>query len=401
MEKQECVMLLGCGTVGSQAFRWLVERGPFKSILLVDADIQQARHLAESTELGSIVIAGIEQADVSDRKKIAGLMKGCVIVINTVGPFFRFGRVALEAALEAGVHYVDVNDDVESLKDLLQDTRIEAAIQKSTSSFVVGAGTSPGSTGHMARIGAAMLDRVESIHVFLAATISWRGYPVFSHFTHSMGQPSEFFLKGKLEQVQPFAKMELVRFLGIDEDTVCYAVGHPEPVVFPRNFTEVEEVTMKLGRIPNSLMEMFHHFYTYGLMDTTPISLDSGTEIVPADFTAAYLASDTADKIFGFSVAKPLSARLVKVVGQIADQKATISCYHTSVSISGQDAAIIASLIVKGELFVEGLTTAEALDPWPIMEALLVEEGMFSVIHEEESLTFNNLSDLDQYRRDK
>jgi saccharopine dehydrogenase-like NADP-dependent oxidoreductase len=136
-------------------------------------------------------------------------------------------------------------------------------------------------------------------------------------------------------------------------------------------------------------------------MDTTPISLDSGTEIVPADFTAAYLASDTADKIFGFSVAKPLSARLVKVVGQIADQKATISCYHTSVSISGQDAAIIASLIVKGELFVEGLTTAEALDPWPIMEALLVEEGMFSVIHEEESLTFNNLSDLDQYRRDK
>tara|TARA_B100002003_G_scaffold222892_1_gene227012 strand:- start:297 stop:1406 length:1110 start_codon:yes stop_codon:yes gene_type:complete len=368
--------------------------------LLVDADIQQARHLAESTELGSIVIAGIEQADVSDSKKIVGLMRSCVIVINTVGPFFRFGRVALEAALEAGVHYVDVNDDVESLKDLLQDTRIEAAIQKSTSSFVVGAGTSPGSTGHMARIGAAMLDRVESIHVFLAATISWRGYPVFSHFTHSMGQPSEFFLKGKLEQVQPFAKKELVRFLGIDEDTVCYAVGHPEPVVFPRNFTEVEEVTMKLGRIPNSLMEMFHHFYMYGLMDTTPINLDNGTEIAPADFTAAYLASDAADKIFGFSTAKPLSARLVKVIGQIAGEKATISCYHTSVSISGQDAAIIASLLIRGELLVEGLTTAEALDPWRIMKELLEEEGAFCVTHEEETRTFTDLSELDQYRRD-
>ena len=294
MEKQECVMLLGCGTVGSQAFQWLVKKGPFKSILMVDTDIQQATQLAESTELGSIVIASIEQADVSDREKIVDLMRRCVIVINTVGPFFRFGRVALEAALEAGVHYVDVNDDVESLKELLQDTHIDDAIQKSGKSFVVGAGTSPGSTGHMARIGAAMLDCVESIHVFLAATISWRGYPVFSHFTHSMGQPSEFYLGRELQSVQPFGKKELVRFLGIEEDTVCYAVGHPEPVVFPKHFTEVEQVTMKLGRIPNSLMEMFRHLYMYGLMDTTPISLDNGIEVVPADFTAAYLASDTA-----------------------------------------------------------------------------------------------------------
>ena len=400
MEKEGCVMLLGCGTVGSQAFRWLVKKGPFKSILMVDADIQKASQLLENTELGSIVISGIEQADVSDRKKIVDLMRKCVIVINTVGPFFRFGRLAVEAAIEAGVHYVDVNDDLESLKDLLQDTHIEAAIQKNNKNFVVGAGTSPGSTGHMARIGAAMLDRVESIHVFLAATISWRGYPVFSHFTHSMGQPSEFYLNGKLKLVQPFGKKEFVRFLGVEEDTVCYAVGHPEPVVFPRHFTEVKEVTMKLGRIPNSLMKMFHDFYTYGLMDTRKISLDNGTEIVPADFTAAYLASDTADKIFGFSIAKPLSARLVRVVGQIEEQKATMSCYHTSVSISGQDAAIIASLLVKGELLAEGLTTAEALDPWPIMKGLLEEEGEFSVIHEEETRTFGDISELDLYRRD-
>ena len=400
MEKQKCVMLLGCGTVGSQAFQWLVKNGPFKSILLVDADVEQATQLAENTELGSIVISGIEQADVSDREKIVDLMKRCVIVINTVGPFFRFGRIAVEAAIEAGVHYVDVNDDVESLKDLLEDSHIEATIRKNKKSFVVGAGTSPGSTGHMARIGAAMLDCVKSIHVFLAATISWRGYPVFSHFTHSMGNPSEFYLNGKFHQVEPFEKKELVRFLGMEEDTVCYAVGHPEPFVFPRHFTGVEEVTMKLGRIPNSLMEMFRDFYTYGLMDMNEIILDNGTKIVPADFTAAYLASDTADKIFGFSVAKPLSARLVKVVGLIEGQKATISCYHTSVSISGQDAAIIASLLVKEDVLTEGLTTAEALDPWPIMDKLLGEDGAFTVVHEEEQRTFKDLPELELYRRD-
>ena len=135
-------------------------------------------------------------------------------------------------------------------------------------------------------------------------------------------------------------------------------------------------------------------------MDTNPIILDNGTEIVPADFSAAFLASDTADKIFGFSFAKPLSARLVKVVGQIAGENATISCYHTSVSISGQDAAIIASLLVKEELLTKGLTTAEALDPWPIMDELLKEDGAFSVVHEEETRTFKDLSELDLYRRD-
>ncbi|MCL0087884.1 saccharopine dehydrogenase NADP-binding domain-containing protein [Dehalococcoidia bacterium] len=401
MPTEDRVVLLGCGTVGSQAFRWLAQKGPFSSILLVDRNGQQATRLAESIGQGEVKVAGVVEADIADRDRLVRLMRGARMVISTVGPFFRYGRMTLEAALETGVDYVDVNDDADSLQGLLAEVSLRAAAQKSGKALVIGAGTSPGATGHLAGLGVALLDRVEAIHIFLTSTISWRGYPVFAHFTHTLGQPSRFYRNGQWVKVPPFAEEEVVHFLEVDEATRCYAAGHPEPLIFPQYFPGVQEVTMKLGRVPNSLMDMFRHLYLYGLMDTTPIELEGGTRVVPADFTAAFLASDTADRIFGFSRARSLSARLVRVVGQRDGQRATISCYHTAGAISGQDAAIIASLLVTGHLQAKGLTTVEGMDPWPIMEELLQEGGSFRVVHEEVRQSFTSLKALRAQQRDR
>jgi saccharopine dehydrogenase-like NADP-dependent oxidoreductase len=400
MPIKDCVVLLGCGSVGAQAFRWLIEKGPFRAILLVDHNGQQATRLAESIGQSTVQVAGVVEADIADRERLVRLMSRARMVISTVGPFFRYGRMTVEAALEAGVDYVDVNDDADSLQELLADASLRAAAHKRGKALVIGAGTSPGATGHLAGLAAALLDRVETIHVFLASTISWRGYPVFAHFTHTLGQPSRFYRHGQWVTVPPFAEEEVVHFLEVDEATRCYAAGHPEPLIFPHYFPGVQEVTMKLGRVPNRLMDMFRHLYRYGLMDRTPIEMEGGTRVVPADFTAAFLASDTADRLFGFSRARSLSARLVRVVGQLDGQWATISCYHTTGAISGQDAAIIASLLVTGRLQARGLTTVESLDPWPIMDELLQEGGSFRVVHEEGRQSFTNLEALRAQQRD-
>ena len=54
--------------------------------------------------------------DARSRESLVSAMRGANVVLNCVGPFYRFGPPILEAAIEARVDYVDVCDDAEYAK---------------------------------------------------------------------------------------------------------------------------------------------------------------------------------------------------------------------------------------------------------------------------------------------
>jgi short subunit dehydrogenase-like uncharacterized protein len=51
------------------------------------------------------------RADVTRPEDLVGLFEGAGAVINTVGPFARYGEAVVEAAIEAGAHYVDTTGE--------------------------------------------------------------------------------------------------------------------------------------------------------------------------------------------------------------------------------------------------------------------------------------------------
>jgi len=71
----------------------------------------------ERVEEAMKLVPGIETAEYDvvevshDVESLAELFRGAKTVCNTVGPFFKFGETAVQAALQAGVHYIDTTGE--------------------------------------------------------------------------------------------------------------------------------------------------------------------------------------------------------------------------------------------------------------------------------------------------
>ena len=95
------VVLLGAtGYTGELAARAMVRRG-LKPVL-AGRRRQPLKRLAE--ELGGLETA---LANVDDPRSVRALVEGGDVLTTTVGPMSRLGRPALDAAVDAGAHYID------------------------------------------------------------------------------------------------------------------------------------------------------------------------------------------------------------------------------------------------------------------------------------------------------
>lgn len=95
------VVLFGAtGYTGDLAARAMVKRG-MKPVL--------AARRKDAVEALASELGGLESAvaDVSDPSSIRALVESGDTLVTTVGPFARWGDAALDAAIDAGAHYID------------------------------------------------------------------------------------------------------------------------------------------------------------------------------------------------------------------------------------------------------------------------------------------------------
>src|SRR5206468_2937210 len=67
----------------------------------------------------------------NDKAALVSAFKGARVVCNTVGPFSKFGYPCVEAALEAGCHYIDTTGEqayVKNLRDNLGELYRQAGL---------------------------------------------------------------------------------------------------------------------------------------------------------------------------------------------------------------------------------------------------------------------------------
>ena len=64
--------------------------------------------------------------DVSDDAALRKAMADADLVMNTCGPFYRYGLPVLQAAIESGCHYVDICDDWEPTIETVSYTHLRA-----------------------------------------------------------------------------------------------------------------------------------------------------------------------------------------------------------------------------------------------------------------------------------
>ncbi|WNC67126.1 DUF5938 domain-containing protein [Thalassotalea nanhaiensis] len=82
---------------------------------------------AEKIKAAMATVPGIETADYEvvqvehTKKALTELFKGAKVICNTVGPFMYFGQPVVEAALEAGCHYLDTGGEMNFITKIQEE----------------------------------------------------------------------------------------------------------------------------------------------------------------------------------------------------------------------------------------------------------------------------------------
>ncbi|GAA3856198.1 saccharopine dehydrogenase NADP-binding domain-containing protein [Saccharothrix violaceirubra] len=202
------MVLGGCGITGSVAAR-VAATLPGVDVVVADR------------------VAGADvRLDVTDPAALREALRDTDVVLNTVGPFLRFGTTVLRAAIDTGTHYLDLCDDWQPTQDLLlldDDARAAGVIA------VVGMGASPGAVNLLARLAAARVGALTDLYVAWPADGKAEAGAALVHWMHQISGDIPAVRDGRLVLEPPLRAVDL-------PGGTAYTVGHPEPVTFHRAF---------------------------------------------------------------------------------------------------------------------------------------------------------------------
>lgn len=226
------VFVGGAGAMGAKAVSTASAFGEFTELVIADRDLGAAERLA--ADLGPRVSAVRFDADTDSAED---LFAGAWGVLNTLGPFTRFGAKVMTAAIASGCHYVDINDDWEPTLEALE---LHEAAHAAGVTALIGMGASPGISNVLAARAAVELDEMHELVTgwALAGTTSEsvgnRPSAAMLHFVHQSTGTIQVVEEGVEAQVKPLQEMT-IQYPGIGPVTVR-TIGHPEAVTLPRHF---------------------------------------------------------------------------------------------------------------------------------------------------------------------
>ncbi|MDX3594791.1 saccharopine dehydrogenase NADP-binding domain-containing protein [Streptomyces sp. ID03-2B] len=389
------VLLVGAGGVGTAITRIAARRSFFDHMIVTDYDLSRA---------GAAVAAlGEERSrftalrvDASDREAVTALLteQRCDILVNATDP--RFVMPLFEAALAAGVDYLDMAMSLSSPHPerpyeecgvKLGDGQFEraAAWEEAGRLALVGVGVEPGLSDVFARYAAdELFDTVEEIGVRDGANLTVDGYdfaPSFSIWTtieECLNPPVVWEKDRGWFTTAPFSEPEVFDFPEGIGPVECVNVEHEEVLLIPR-WVESGRVTFKYG-LGDEFIDTLKTLHKLGLDRTDKVSVPGG-DVSPRDVVAACLPDPASlgDRMRGKTCAgtwvkgtkdgAPREVYLYHVVDNqwsMREYGSQAVVWQTAIS-----PVIALELVANGVWSGVGVLGAEALDPRPFLDLLV------------------------------
>ena len=230
----------GCGSMGRYAMRAAQHYSSIDKIIIADINKETARTFAASLNQKVSAI----QLDVNDDSALKQAMEDINIVVNTCGPYFKFGAPILAAAISSGCNYIDICDDWEPTIDMM---KLDAKAKSAGVSATIGLGASPGLTNLMALIAIRELDEVTTVYTGwdIGGTsldenaMQQSENAAMMHGVEQMTGQVKVFQDGAFKMVKPLQKIN-VKYPGLTNFN-GNIFGHPEAVTFPHYFPKLED----------------------------------------------------------------------------------------------------------------------------------------------------------------
>lgn len=269
------LLLGGCGDMGRMALAVLLESPLISSITLADKNYELAKRIVDLIGLEKLTPTEI---DVTERKKLIDLMSQHDIIVATVGPYYKFGKLILEAAIEAKKPYVDICDDWDTTQEIFDmDEQVKAAGIPT----LIGMGESPGVTNLLAVYASSRFDKVDEIITGWGVAFGVKagkkpkyyikpekiraedrpsggaGIAAVMHLLYETIGKIPTFKDGNMIEVDGLAEIEPLKFPGYKDVYACH-LGHPEPVTLPRIIkAKTIASVMYIGEIPTDITRKY------------------------------------------------------------------------------------------------------------------------------------------------
>ncbi len=354
------VVVLGCGFHGRGIVYQLA--GSEIDLTVLDRDEQRASAVGEKAGVPSGTI------DVADAGRLREAFAGADAVVNAVGPYHLTALGVIDAALDAGIHYVDMNDDHEVAEAVLLDPSWDQRARETGVTVLIDGGVVPGLSGLLARHASDQLDRTDRVAITFAWNFS-REYPAaIQHFLRINSGEGPQYLDGRHVRMSPFEGREKVDFLDPAGNAVVSFTGVPDPVAIARFIPGVQEATAKGGFYQAEANRLVEDMVRWGFTSYEPPGPGMPS---PMEYLVTYLGSSAGERHFEIPRHdRPLAVR-VEVHGSRSGTPATLryEAHDHSRRATTTFTALAALAVARGELPAGAL----APEAWPDAASFLRE----------------------------
>lgn len=279
------LLLLGAGSVGAAAAGLAGKLSALTAITVAD----RSQSAAASAAAAAGPRASAVQLDVIDRAGLLVLMRRHDVVLNCVGPYFRFARPVFDAAFEAGIDYLDVDDDWQPTLELLG---ADAAWREAGRTAILGIGANPGLANLAAVAAGRAVGKPERMVTgwTMPDQVGREGSAEGEHWLFQSSGRIRLFAGGKLSEASPLAEC-MLDYPGIGR-RAGLTVGHPEPITLPRAFPSLKEC-VNVMVLPGSLAAALRYYA--GLVDQGRLDPSGAAEKMAQEYAPGSYATDLPD----------------------------------------------------------------------------------------------------------
>lgn len=204
------VLLLGAGKIGTAIAKFLSQTGDF-DVLVADIDDRSLQRVDQAHNVRTIKLDSSNQADLENA------MRGRQSVLSALN--FSFNPTVARAALNAGVSYFDLTEDVQTTRAVKEIS----ARAKSNQIFMPQCGLAPGFVSIAAYHLARQFDKLDSVRLRVGALPQFPTNEMKYNLTWSTdglineyGNPCECIHDGSLIEVLPLEGLEHFSLDGVD-----------------------------------------------------------------------------------------------------------------------------------------------------------------------------------------
>lgn len=240
------LVLGGAGDIGSSIVETLCSMD-VDSIVIGDVNITRARGVVEVLRSKHCNVE-LYKVDATNLSSLSEVSRGVDVVINSVGPFYKFGYAIAKNMISLGLNFVDICDDYDAIMNILN---LNEEAERKGILGISGLGWTPGLSNILALQGTRKLGAIEGIDIYwVGSAADSKGLAVVMHLFHALIGEVPMYINGSLTYVTAGSGEVLVEFPEPIGKLKLYYTGHPEPITIPRVIPSVRRVTVRGGLVP-------------------------------------------------------------------------------------------------------------------------------------------------------